>query len=152
MHIVSRNLLDTCLIMLSKVPGRKALLLVPLALGYSKVDKSLYTTKADSLASFPGSTASSTALAVLPGGTSTAAAAGGVPGLLGNLLGQNEFATVRSMACWSHAYCYPSYSCSVSLASTASNQHAHKAGLACNAWLQAELKACSPNTMHVQRL
>jgi hypothetical protein len=97
MSAAATELLHSLLIVLNRVPGRQALLLVPLALGYSKLNPEFCSSKADAQAP----PASSQATTALNGGGAQATAAVpdvGLPGPFGvlatQLMGQNQFASV----------------------------------------------------------
>jgi hypothetical protein len=98
MRIVTTDLLHSFLMVLNRLPGKQALLLVPLALGYSKLDPTFCCSKADAKASPAYPLA---AVGVDGGGTSTAVATDStLPGPLGvlatQLMGQNQFASVST--------------------------------------------------------
>jgi hypothetical protein len=100
MRIVTTDLLHSFLMVLNKLPGKQALLLVPLALGYNKLNPTFCSSKAyaQSSPTYPPAAAR-----VDGSGASAAAEAAhsSLPGLLGvlatQLMGQNQFASVSSV-------------------------------------------------------
>jgi hypothetical protein len=100
MRIVTTDLLHSFLMVLNRLPGKQALLLVPLALGYSKLDPTFCSSKADAKASpaYPPAAAKveSTGVSAAAGATDST-----LPGPLGilatQLMGQNQFASVSTL-------------------------------------------------------
>jgi hypothetical protein len=96
MGAATNDLLHSLLMVLNTLPGKQALLLVPIALGYSKLNPEFCSSKADAHAR----TGSLPTTAMEGSGSNTPAATidAAVPGLLGalttQLMGQNQFASV----------------------------------------------------------
>lgn len=100
MRLVTTSLLDVLLGLMSKLPGRRALLLVPAAALYGRIDPEFFRARADSISDASGAshTKASTASSQ-PAVPTTDAPATGLTALLSKLMGPNEFASVSATSC-----------------------------------------------------
>ncbi|WIA09054.1 hypothetical protein OEZ85_008468 [Tetradesmus obliquus] len=95
MGVAATELLHSFLMVLNRLPGKQALLFVPLAFGYSKLDPKFCSSKADAQA--PASPAAAAPSSGSGAHTTAAVTDSALPGPLGvlatQLMGQNQFAS-----------------------------------------------------------
>lgn len=99
MHVSTRSLLEAVLMFATKLPGRKALLLLPAVALYGRTDPEFLRAKADSAAadaSMASSTTSSGSVYTTASGDHEAS---GLTAMLSKLMGSNEFASVSPSTC-----------------------------------------------------
>lgn len=95
MRVVTRSLLDTLLIAMSRLPGRKALLLVPAAVLYGRLDPEFLKSRADSTAhAMPPSQTTVVATRDQQLASGPNAPSGGLAAMMSKILGPNDFASV----------------------------------------------------------
>lgn len=101
MGVAATELLHSFLMVLNRLPGKQALLFVPLAFGYSKLDPKFCSSKADAQA--PASPAAAAPSSGSGAHTTAAVTDSALPGPLGvlatQLMGQNQFASVSVRLC-----------------------------------------------------